>query len=48
MLSTFPVFLWNTRKISLDRVIETMRETGLDLSEPYKETSQGGLAKIKL
>lgn len=41
-------FLWNTRKISLDRVIETMRETGLDLSEPYKETSQGGLAKIKL
>ena len=41
-------FLWDTRKISLDRVIETMRETGLDLSEPYKETSQGGLAKIKL
>ncbi len=41
-------FLWDTRKISLDHVIETMRETGLDLSDSYKETSQGGLAKIKL
>jgi L-serine dehydratase len=30
--------------ISLDRVIATMRETGRDMSEKYKETSQGGLA----
>lgn len=41
-------FLWNSRKISLDRVIKTMKETGLDLSSRYKETSEAGLAKIKL
>ena len=31
-------------KVSLDQVIETMRQTGLDMMEKYKETSQGGLA----
>jgi L-serine dehydratase len=31
-------------KISLDVVIETMRQTGLDMSSKYKETSMGGLA----
>ena len=41
-------FLSDTRKISLDKVIHTMKETGLDLSKPYKETSEGGLAKIKV
>ena len=41
-------FLWNSRKISLDHVINTMKETGLDLSSRYKETSEAGLAKIKL
>lgn len=41
-------FLWSTRKISLDSVIRTMKETGHDLSSPYKETSEAGLAKIKL
>lgn len=30
--------------ISLDRVIETMRQTGADMSQKYKETSLGGLA----
>lgn len=30
--------------ISLDRCIETMRKTGLDMSSKYKETSLGGLA----
>lgn len=39
--------LWSTRKISLDNVIQTMKETGHDLSSPYKETSEAGLAKIK-
>ena len=33
-----------TGKVSLDQVIETMRQTGLDMSSKYKETSQGGLA----
>jgi L-serine dehydratase len=31
-------------KVSLDQVIETMRQTGIDMMEKYKETSQGGLA----
>ena len=31
-------------KVSLDQVIETMRQTGQDMQEKYKETSQGGLA----
>jgi len=31
-------------RVSLDQVIETMRQTGLDMSSKYKETSQGGLA----
>ena len=30
--------------ISLDRVIRTMRDTGADMHENYKETSRGGLA----
>ncbi len=30
--------------VSLDAVIETMRQTGLDMSSKYKETSTGGLA----
>ncbi len=30
--------------VSLDSVIETMRQTGLDMQDKYKETSQGGLA----
>ena len=33
-----------THKVSLDQVIETMRQTGEDMSAVYKETSQGGLA----
>ena len=30
--------------VSLDQVIQTMRETGLDMQAKYKETSEGGLA----
>jgi L-serine dehydratase len=33
-----------THRVSLDEVIETMRKTGLDMNERYKETSLGGLA----
>jgi len=33
-----------THKVSLDNVIATMRQTGLDMSSSYKETSKGGLA----
>jgi L-serine dehydratase len=31
-------------RVTLDEVIETMRQTGLDMSSKYKETSLGGLA----
>ncbi len=30
--------------VSLDACVETMRQTGIDLSDKYKETSKGGLA----
>jgi L-serine dehydratase len=31
-------------RVSLDQVIETMRQTGRDMKRKYKETSKGGLA----
>lgn len=39
-------FLAGTRKISFDLVIKTMYETGKDLHNRYRETSEGGLAKL--
>lgn len=33
-----------THYVSLDTVVETMRQTGIDMSTKYKETSEGGLA----
>jgi L-serine dehydratase len=39
-------FLSETRKIPFDMVVQTMYETGKDLSVMYRETSEGGLAKI--
>lgn len=39
-------FLTYTRKISLDIIIQTMYETGKDLNRIYRETSEGGLAKL--
>ncbi len=33
-----------THKVTLDQVIETMRQTGIDMKSSYKETSRGGLA----
>ena len=39
-------FLSGSRKISLDLVIKTMYETGKDMSHLYRETSEGGLAKL--
>lgn len=37
-------FLTDSRKISFDVVVSTMYQTGLDMHQSYKETSQGGLA----
>lgn len=39
-------FLSGSRKISFDLVVKTMYETGRDLSHRYRETSEGGLAKL--
>jgi L-serine dehydratase len=38
--------LWGDgqHRVSLDEVIETMRQTGADMSSKYKETAMGGLA----
>jgi len=33
-----------THRVSLDKVIKTMKETGADMKSHYKETSRGGLA----
>ena len=39
-------FLTTTRKISFDMVVEVMYETGRDMHHIYRETSEGGLAKL--
>lgn len=39
-------FLSGSRKISFDLVVETMYETGKDMHGRYRETSEGGLAKL--
>lgn len=39
-------FLYGSRKVSFDVVVETMYQTGKDLSQLYRETSEGGLAKL--
>lgn len=41
-------FLSADRKISLDEVIKVMDETGKDISGRYRETSEGGLAKLRI
>jgi L-serine deaminase len=33
-----------THHVSLDKAIKTMRETGADMKDKYKETARGGLA----
>ena len=39
-------FLSDSRKISFDLVVKTMYETGKDLAKSYRETAEGGLAKL--
>ena len=39
-------FLSESRKISFDLVVEVMYQTGKDLKQRYRETSEGGLAKL--
>lgn len=39
-------FLCGTRNISFDMVVRTMKETGQHIAASYRETSEGGLAKL--
>ena len=39
-------FLTHTRKISFDVVVKTMYETGRDMHKNYRETGEGGLARL--
>lgn len=41
----FSAFTDGVHRVSFDRVIEVMKQTGHDLPSLYKETSEGGLAK---
>ena len=44
--NTFSTFSDGRHRVSFDQVVEVMRQTGNDLPSLYKETSEGGLAKI--
>ncbi len=39
-------FLYDTRSISFDMVVKTMYQTGINISKAFRETSEGGLAKL--
>lgn len=39
-------FLSDSQRITFDMVVKTMYETGIHLSQQYRETSEGGLAKL--
>lgn len=39
-------FLCNTRNISFDMVVKTMYQTGIHISNAFRETSEGGLAQL--
>ena len=38
--------LVGTRTISFDMVVRTMYETGINMSRAFRETSEGGLARL--
>ncbi len=39
-------FLSDTQRITFDMVVKTMYDTGIHLARQYRETSEGGLAKL--
>ena len=39
-------FLTGSRNISYDMVCRAMKETGVNLNHRFRETSEGGLAKL--
>ena len=44
--ATLAYFLADTRRISYDMVVKTMYETGVNMNRGYRETSEGGLARL--
>ena len=44
--ATLAEVVYDNRKISFDLVVKTMYETGKDLAAGYRETADGGLAKL--
>lgn len=44
--TTFAIISDGRHRISFDEVVETMFTTGVDLQSKYRETSEGGLAKL--
>ena len=45
-MATLAEVVFEERKVSFDVVVKTMYETGKDLSHCYRETAEGGLAKL--
>ena len=43
--NTYAAFSDGSHRVSFDRVVDVMKQTGHDLPSLYKETAQGGLAK---
>lgn len=43
--NVYSTFSDGRHRVSFDKVVETMKETGNDIPSLYKETSQGGLAR---
>ncbi len=44
--STFSILSDGRHRISFDEIVQTMKQTGLDMNADYRETSTGGLAKV--
>ena len=45
--STYSAFSGGIHRVTFDQVVEVMRQTGKDIPCLYRETSEGGLAKVK-
>jgi L-serine dehydratase len=43
--ATYALFSDGGHKISFDKAVETMADTGKDIQSAYRETGMGGLAK---
>ncbi|MGL5729582.1 MAG: L-serine ammonia-lyase, iron-sulfur-dependent, subunit alpha, partial [Bacteroidales bacterium] len=44
--NAYSTFSDGKHRVSYDRVVEVMRQTGHDIPSLYKETGEGGLAKF--